>query len=199
MASAPPNTTPRITFEEFLLSGEGHVEFVDGQVVEMSPVQHEHSNLQAFLLMLLRAYVQELDLGEVHGEPMVMRLPGVGHGRSPDIMFIAKDRLDGFHDTFYEGAADLVVEIVSTESRARDRGAKFYEYEEAGVREYWLIDPQRQEAEFYVRNERGLFHAQPTESGNYSSPTLPGFWIKIDWLTGPSFPKISAILRMWGL
>jgi Uma2 family endonuclease len=46
--------------------------------------------------------------------------------------------------------ADLAVEIVPTESRLRDRGQKLAEYEMGGVREYWIIDPERRQAAFYV-------------------------------------------------
>jgi Uma2 family endonuclease len=51
----------------------------------------------------------------------------------------------------------LIVEIISPESSGRDRGEKFYEYEMAGVREYWLIDPQREQVEFYELNAEGRY------------------------------------------
>ena len=70
-------------------------------------------------------------------------------GREPDILFIAREHLDRFRDTYLDGPADLVVEIISRDSRARDRGDKFYEYEQGGVREYWLLDYLRRQAEFY--------------------------------------------------
>ena len=51
--------------------------------------------------------------------------------------------------TYLDGPADVVVEIISPESRLRDRGEKFAEYEMGGVREYWLIDSERHEADWY--------------------------------------------------
>ena len=48
-----------------------------------------------------------------------------------------------------------MVEIASPESRLRDRGEKFAEYEAGSVREYWLIDRERKEADFYRLGERG--------------------------------------------
>ena len=55
-------------------------------------------------------------------------------------------------DTFLDGPADLVIEVISDDSVTRDRVEKFDEYLEAGVREYWVIDPRpgQQRALFYV-------------------------------------------------
>ena len=52
---------------------------------------------------------------------------------------MASERLDRVHRTYLDGPADLVVEIVSPESAGRDRGEKYYEYEAAGIPEYWLL------------------------------------------------------------
>ena len=68
-----------------------------------------------------------------------MKLPH--SAREPDVLFLAKEHLGRLRDSHIEGPADLVVEIVSKESRGRDRGEKFYEYGEGGVPEYWLLDP----------------------------------------------------------
>ena len=56
---------------------------------------------------------------------------------------MATDHLGRFKENRLEGAADLVVEIISPESVDRDRDRKFYEYEQGGILEYWLIDPLR--------------------------------------------------------
>jgi Uma2 family endonuclease len=58
---------------------------------------------------------------------------------------------------YLDGLADLVIEIISPESTSRDRGEKFYEYEMVGVRGYWLVDPQRELAEFYLLDAQGRY------------------------------------------
>ena len=58
-----------------------------------------------------------------------------------------------------DGPADVVIEIISTGSRSTDRRTKFAEYEQLGVPEYWLIDPLRRQAEFYVYR-KGTFHSR---------------------------------------
>jgi Uma2 family endonuclease len=68
-------------------------------------------------------------------------------------------------------------------SRVRDRGEKFYEYEEAGIPEYWLIDPLRREVEFYQLDARGRYRTiLPDAEGVYRSRVLPGFWLRVRWL-----------------
>ncbi len=52
--------------------------------------------------------------------------------RLPDIIFVAKENLSRVKENHLDGPADLVVEIISTESRSHDRGEKFYEYEQGG-------------------------------------------------------------------
>ncbi|GIV15968.1 MAG: hypothetical protein KatS3mg022_1403 [Armatimonadota bacterium] len=101
-------------------------------------------------------------------------------------------------ENYLDGAADLVVEVISPESRARDRGEKFYEYEAAGVREYWLIDPERKRAEFYQLDEDGAYQAMLIASkGVYHSKVLEGLWIQVEWLWQQ--PEPIKVFRAWGL
>jgi Uma2 family endonuclease len=64
-------------------------------------------------------------------------------------------------NAYLEGPADLVVEITSRDSRARDRGEKFYEYEQGGGRGYWLLDYLRRQGEFYQLGLGGIYHGVP--------------------------------------
>ncbi len=76
----------------------------------------------------------------------------------------------------------------------RDRGEKFYEYEQAGIREYWLIDPQREQAEFYPLTPEGRYRLTlPDAEGVYRSAVLPGFWLRVAWLWQPS--RVLEALR----
>jgi Uma2 family endonuclease len=87
------------------------------------------------------------------------------------------------------------VEIISPESLGRDRGDKFYEYEQARIPEYWLIDPRRQEAEFYALDEHGHYHLVPPDSdGAYDSKILTGLRLQLGWLWSP--PPMLEALRL---
>ena len=115
-------------------------------------------------------------------------------------MFVSNKNLSRLKETFLDGPADLVVEVISPESRARDRGDKFYEYEQGGVREYWLIDPVRKQAEFYQLGKDKLFHAIIVgEDGLYYSRVLKGLTLQVAWLWQEPLPPLMSVLKTWGL
>jgi Uma2 family endonuclease len=67
--------------------------------------------------------------------------------RSPDVAFVAADRVPGQAPRgFFEGAPDLAVEILSPDDNARDVLDKVGEYVKAGTRLVWVIDPDRRRA-----------------------------------------------------
>ena len=195
-----PNTQAKISYEDFLewLNEERHAEWVDGEIIEMSPVSNQHQDVAGFLVALLRIYAEERHLGEVRSEPYQMK-PAISlPGRAPDIFFVATAHLDRLKKTFLEGPADLVVEVISPESRVRDRGEKFFEYEQGGVSEYWLLDPLRQQAEFYQLNGNGIYRTVPLDQeGRYYSAVLPGLWLQADWLWQTPLPPLLSILKAW--
>ena len=190
-----------MTFEEFLtrFDEDDHVEWVGGEVIRMSPATDRHQDLFRFLFSLLNHHVEAHELGWLRSGPFVMWLAGPNRGREPDILFVAEERRDLVKDTILDGPADLVVEIVSRDSVGRDRGEKFVEYEEAGVREYWVIDPLREQAEFY-RLEDGRYRLTPLDAGGwYASTAVEGFRLRPDWLWRDPLPKVLDAARELGL
>jgi Uma2 family endonuclease len=195
--AAPP--VP-MSYEKFLAwAGDmARVEWVQGEVCFMSPASNLHQNLADFLTALLRHWVEAREAGEVRSAPFQMKLER--SGREPDVLFVAREHLDRLRESFLDGPADLVVEIISPESRGRDRGEKFYEYEQSGVREYWLLDPLRRQAEMYGVGEDGIYRPLPVgEDGLLRSAVLEGLWLRLDWLWQDPLPKLLAVLREWGL
>ena len=95
--------------------------------------------------------------------------------------------------THLDGPADLVVEIISEESRLRDRGGKFAEYEIGGVKEYWILDPDLKRADFFLLKEGRYERRVEDEQGIYHSELIPGFWIKVEWLWNP--PPVLEVLK----
>ncbi|RMG53227.1 MAG: Uma2 family endonuclease [Acidobacteria bacterium] len=202
--SITPGAPPpgRMTYEEFLAWADEDTwaEWVDGEVIVMRPVSKLHQQLGLFLLLLLQHFVEAHQLGTVLYEPFQMKTGPELPGRSPDIIFVLREHLDRLKENYLDGPADLVVEIISPESRARDRGEKFYEYEQGGVREYWLIDPDRKQAEFYQRGEDGIYRLVPVdEEGIYRSAVLEGLWLKVAWLWQDPLPPLMSVIKEWGL
>src|SRR5256885_5964292 len=144
-----PPVTPmppaRMTFEEFLewADEDTYAEWVDGEVIMMCPATDWHQDLDDFLTALVRHFVEAGQLCRVFSNPILMRLPSRPSGREPDLIFVAKAHLNRLRTSYLDGPADLVVEIISPESRERDEVDKLREYEQAGVPEYWMLDPEQ--------------------------------------------------------
>lgn len=199
---ASPQSARRVSYQEFLTSLDDNAwgEWVCGELVPMSPITHQHQQLSAFLIALLQFFVETRRLGLVLFEPFQMKTGPDLPGRSPDILFLSDANRSRLQATYLEGPADVVVEIISTESRARDRGEKFYEYEQGGVREYWLIDPVRRQAEFHQLGSDGVYRAMPIGAdGIFRSIVLEGLWLRIDWLWERPLPTLLSVLKEWGL
>lgn len=121
-----------LTHEAFLdwADEDTLAEWVGGEVIMVSPASTCHQQLAGFLEKAMGLYVDQRSLGQVLSAPFQMKLE---HGREPDLLFIASEHLDRLRETYLDGPADLVVEIVSPDSIGRDRGDKFYEYAQGGV------------------------------------------------------------------
>ncbi len=176
-----------VSYEAYLaLPDENRiVEWVDGEVVDHVPPSPVHQDIADILTMLLKAYVNQLGLGRVNSAPLEVKLWPGGPSREPDVFFAGNDKLGQVGDKRFDGAPDLVVEVVSPSSLTLDRITKFREYERAGVGEYWIIDPRpfQQQADFYVRDADGLFvPAEIDDEGVYHAHVVPGFRLQAGWL-----------------
>lgn len=193
---------PKLTYEEFLQwDGENqHVEWVNGEVVYMAPISSDHQDVGGYLLSLIRCFVEAHDLGVVRYEPFQMKTGPDLPGRAPDILFVAKKNLPRLKKLHLEGPADLVVEIISPGSRQVDRKEKYREYEQGGVREYWLLDPDRKQADFYQLDRDGIYKpAAIGNDGTFHSAVLKGLWLKVDWLWQRPLPSLLNVLKQWNL
>lgn len=200
-ATAAPGSSRRMTYDEFLAwEHPGIAEWVDGEVSLMS-VTLEHQRIVEFLSRLMGLFVQVLRLGEVHTAPFVMRAAPGGSGREPDLAFVSAENRERVTSRQIAGPADLVIEVISEESVTRDRSDKFDEYQDAGVREYWVIDsrPNRQRADFYVLDASGRYRPNPiAEDGTYRSAVLPGFWLNVDCLWDEEPDALKAVAQVIG-
>jgi Uma2 family endonuclease len=188
-----PEPVEGMTYEEFLAWADEDTlaEWVDGEVVKYSPASKQHQLIVGFLEKVLGTFVEQHNLGVVLSAPFQMKLE---RGREPDLLFVASEHLDRLKETYLDGPADLVVEIISPESVGRDRGEKFYEYARGGVPEYWLIDPQMKWADFY-RSEGNRYRAAFSgETGEYRALVLPGFWLRVEWLWQEPLPHPLRVL-----
>ncbi len=103
---------------------------------------------------------------------------------------------------YVDGAPDLIVEISSPGTAHIDRVKKKNQYAEFGVREYWMIDPNRQIAEF-LQNHAGKWEPIPLSAeGVFHSLAIPEFWMRVDWLWAEELPDpletVMQILKLAG-
>ena len=186
-----------MTFEEYLevtTLPHDRFEYEAGEAIEMPGVDLLHSELHDWLQTLLSMWVRRRKLGRVIPAGYVQPTSERSVGRIPDISFVSTERLSVLGTKQYEGPADLVVEIVSPGSRTIDRRVKFREYAEAGVREYWILDPHRKLAEFFVL-EKGAFVPAEGEESAYASSVIPGVVLEPAWLWDQ--PPVDEILDKW--
>ena len=104
-----------------------------------------HQEIVGRFYKMLDAWISQHRLGKTGIAPLDMVLT-TRRAVQPDVVFMAQDRLAIIQDQIM-GAADLVAEVLSPESRRRDRFDKRDLYEQHGVREYWLIDPEARTVE----------------------------------------------------
>ena len=189
-----------ISFDEFVSSPEfqgRRVEWVEGEVIEKMSVSLTHSLLVVFLTKLLGLITELNSGGHVMADQFLMRLEDQKRGREPDIIYVAPENESRLLANYLDGPADIAIEVISRGSEAVDRGDKFEEYEAGGVREFWLLDPQRREALFYIRDDNGLFRPGIVQDGVYQSAVLPIVRLRVEWLWEQ--PPIMDILREWNL
>ena len=128
--------------EEYLSLDTNHlVEFSHGQIEVLPMPSDKHQTIVLFLSAILVAYAQRIG-GKVLVAPLRLRL-WREKIREPDLLFLA-DANDPRRQNAYWTGADLVIEVVSPDDPQRDLVTKRSEYAQAGIPEYWIVDPQRE-------------------------------------------------------
>jgi Uma2 family endonuclease len=189
-----------ISFEDYLVKYDGqHAEWIGGKVITFMSASDIHQDLIGFLVAILRFFVEAHDLGIVRPAPFAMKVNNETRGREPDILFLAKENLERLKPNYLDGAADLVIEIISPESLERDTEEKFYEYQQAGVKEYWMLNPVLKQANFYALGEDGVYQLMDVQNGVFRSVVLTGLELKIEWLWQKPLPTLMSVLREWKL
>lgn len=189
-----------MSFEDYLAAYDGvHAEWVDGRVTVTSPGNEPQARLTRFLSAVIQYWADVHAPGETYVNAYPLRL-SEEIAREPDVFFIRAENAGRAQGTFFDGAADLVIEVVSPSTRGVDRGVKYYEYEQAGVQEYWLIDPMREMVESYRLGTGGVYgQVALGDPPVLRSDVLPGLRLPVAWLWQRPLPLLPAVFREWGL
>lgn len=171
-------------------AGDFH-EYIDGVVIQMSPVSAKHDQLSFYLRQLVEFYFVYRPIGAVRSAPFMLRLPAFpNRRREPDLQIILKDNPGELTVTYMDGLADICIEIVSIDSVTRDYNEKFAEYEQGGVREYWIIDPMRAICDFHRLGDDGHYARIAAGADEvYNTPLLPDFALHVPTLWQTELPN----------
>mgnify|MGYP006284649941 FL=1 len=184
-----------LTATDFLdwLEPGRQADLIDGEIFMHSPVSIRHANLLNFVDGLMRIYIDRHSLGFLYREVVAVRLSG-RNVFLPDLAFYRKERKQAIRSTHITEAPDLVVEVLSPRTADRDIGPKFAEYEQHGVREYWILDPETLTHRFYrLSGEELVEYADGAE--RIASEVIGGFYLHRSWLDPAALPRIHDALE----
>jgi Uma2 family endonuclease len=158
MINAPIRS--KTTFDDYAAMSESNqlIELIDGEIVVTSPLE-PHSEAFSQIFGFLFVLLGHGKLGKLRAAPAGLYIDEVT-SFEPDIFWVAPDNEDCFvrpGNRYWQGAPDLVIEILSASTELRDRGIKLQTYQRIGVREYWLVNADAQFIEVYALQE-GAFH-----------------------------------------
>lgn len=156
-----PSPEARLTYDDFLLfpdDGLRH-ELIDGAHYVTPSPNLRHQELVGRLYLSLGVVLEDrADRGRLFLSPfdVVFSFHDVVE---PDLVFVAADQLDILTAQNIQGTPALVIEVLSPSTRTRDREIKRRLYDRAGVREYWLVDPDLHAVTVHRRTADGAFPA----------------------------------------
>ena len=116
------------------------IELDKGQLELLAMPTELHQLIAFYLCAALRAPVAGKPRGLALMLPFRIRVSESSF-REPDVMFMLNQHLHRRHSKYWEGA-DLVIEVVSEDDPNRDLHTKRLEYAQAGISEYWIVDPR---------------------------------------------------------
>jgi Uma2 family endonuclease len=116
------------------------VELSEGRLEVLALPTESHQFIVAFLYEALKCFAAARSLGTVLFAPLRIQL-WEGKFREPDVVFLSEKNISKRGGRFWRGA-DLVIEVVSPDDADRDHIVKRQEYAQAGISEYWVVDPR---------------------------------------------------------
>lgn len=199
----PPFTLikPEVSEKEYFKFATEDIscELINGSLIIHSPASLNHEKTFIFLSTLINIYLGETKQGQILGSRFVMRL-GQGNIFEPDLMVLLPDSYARITSKYLDGAADIVIEILSPSTRETDLGKKVPQYLDKGVKEIWIIDIEAKELLIHRQNTPPITYKG---TNSVQSDVLKGFFLKLEWLWAPDNFKplecLNLILKKYDL
>ncbi|MCL1470682.1 Uma2 family endonuclease [Argonema antarcticum] len=177
----PPEQKIWTDAEFMALNRDGHrYEIVNGELIDMGNSGAKHGYVAIILSAALFNCVSTQKLGAMFDSSTAFKMKS-GNKRSPDISFMAKERLQGLDDLpegFLEGAPDLAVEILSPSNTVEEIHNKLVEYFENGARLVWVLHPKEKYVLVYRSAQSPDRLLKSTDSLD-GEDIVPGFTLPI--------------------
>jgi len=186
-----------ITLDEFcdLVDEDDDVELIDGVILEKMATQDPHEDLFRFLFSTLVIYTEKYNLGFIRGSRTLVPITTY-KGRLPDILFVSKERENIIEEKRLIDAPDLVIEILSPNDRPSEIMQRLSNYEQIGVKEFWIIDQPHKQVRAYLLDESTKFFATlEIKDSVLRSKVIKGFWLKVDWLWQKPLPSVLEVFK----
>ena len=180
-------TTPstiKLTYEDYVSfpdDGKRH-ELIHGEHYVTPAPLTKHQRISVNLVSAIHHHCQQTKAGQIFSAPTDVIFTETDVVQ-PDLLYIAKDQDHVVTRENIQGAPDLIVEILSDSTRRRDERLKRTLYEQHGVREYWIIDPELDTIKI-LRLQDGRY-ATPQEisreqpQATLTTSLLPGFILSL--------------------
>lgn len=177
------------TYEDYLrLPDDGRRYEVVRGVLYVSPSpKYDHQYVISMLVRMLGSFVFDHELGIVLTAPFDVLMGEIATPVQPDLIFLRAGREPRAGDPNFQGAPDLVVEVLSPSNRRYDQKTKLEAYQEAGVQEYWLVDPMARSAVIHVLEKNGRYveFGRGGEGDTVRSRVVEGFSLRVADLFPP--------------
>jgi len=180
-------------FDEIIEDEDTKAELIDGVLIVHSPTTVEHDDLVTFIATLFRCFSGRKESGLVLGAANALARLKSGRRVAPDVFFVSKQRVPSPLPKQFEGAPDLVVEVLSRSNRGYDLGEKRATYQAAGVGEIWFVDSEAREI-ILDRRRDANYVSQTFTEGRVTSEVVEGFWLDASWLWKPPLPDPLSCL-----
>lgn len=156
------------------------MELNDGNLEILPMPTLKHQRILLLIYRLFWQFVEQHQLGEVQIAPIPIKF-GPKHYREPDLMYLSKTTLSAIKGN-YPHTADLVLEVISDSQpdRERDMITKREVYAEAGIAEYWLVDPKHKRITVLtLERDKYIVHGEFAPGTQAASALLSGFTVDV--------------------
>ncbi len=176
-------TSTKITHDDLLKMPEDNLprEIIDGELIVSPTPSAQHQRIVVRLVRMIGAFLDEHPVGEVLVAPLDTILAS-DQVVQPDLLYVSNERA-GIVERWVFGAPDLVIEVISETSRRRDEVRKRELYEQFGVSEYWIVDPDARSVKTYRRGASGGYEhpllVTAADDKTLTTPLLPGLIIDL--------------------